>query len=241
MIMRTLVLIGALGLTALACAQDSTAVLSRWRIGVSGSFDLAYHSSVLSSTQATPTSIFDLEDEPKNTYSLGLDLRYDLARHWVLASGLQFTDRGFRIELTDFVATDTISVDPSIPESVLTTVHFQYISIPLMAHYTFGGNKVHYEPGAGVMTDFLHSFFSNVTTVYSDERKETDRFDSRDDIYRSVTLTACVELNVHLTLAERWELRVGPRARYQILSKSEWDVDDRLWEAGLLFGCFYRL
>ena len=244
MSMRTLILSGALGFAAVSCAQDSTAVRSRWRIGVSGSFDLAYRTLTTESSDPSYSAIVDLLNEvqdPKNSYTLGFDLRRDLGRYWILATGLQFTDRGYRMETSDFISVDPIETDPVIPESIKETYHYQYFSLPLMAHYRFGNGKVHFEPGVGLWTDLLHDAYSTVHQEFSNGRVEDSRNSFANYMFRSVTVTACAEFDVHLTLARRWDLRIAPRGRYQLIPSSDTTITNRLWEAGLVFGCFYRL
>ncbi len=242
--MRALVLIGALGLATLACAQDSTSASSRWRIGLSGSYDLAYRTLVTESPDANTEWIVGWRngiETPKKMFTFNIDLRYDLGRHWGLASGLQYADRGYQLEASNFISVDPITSDPAVPISVLTTYHYQYFSVPLLGHYRFGDGRVHFEPGAGIMADLRQQVYSIVVSEFSDGRSEETKSDDRADRYRSFTLTACVEFNVHFALAKRWELRAAPRARYQLIPASDTNIADRLWEAGLLFGCFYRL
>ena len=244
MSVRALVLIGVLGLTSLARAQDSSAVGSRWRIGVSGSHDVAYRTLVVKSSDAwidDHVALRDDSDGPKNTFTLGLDVRFGVGRHWVLASGVQFMDRGYKSVYSGFISADPIEIDPAIPKTLVSKWHFQYFSLPVSVHYTFGHGKVHFEPGAGIMLDLLHSTYSNNELEFADGRIATYVHYPSYHRYRRVALSACAELNAHLALAKRWELRVAPRMRYQLIPSSGTDVADRLWEAGLVLGCFYSL
>lgn len=242
--MRVLVLIGALGLAALACAQDSTSVRSRWRIGASGTYGIGYRYLVSDANNDITNSIIDLRnglEEPATCYWAGLDATFDLDRHWVLASGLHFIDLGYRTDRIQFIVRDPIAQDPLIPESARLNYRYQYVGVPLLVRYRIGKARFHFEPALGVSGEVLVGVHTVVESQWPDGHTSKERNEQDDDAFRHAMVSALCEMNFQYRMGERWELRLAPQARFQLLRTGETTYSDRLYAGGMTLGCLYRL
>lgn len=99
-----------------ARSQDTT---SHFSAGVFASADLCYRRSVAEDGFELMKAEFDSLELFRVGYSAGLALNYDLRENLFLASGIQFSDRGYRID--------------TLKESRISDIryHYQQVEVPV--------------------------------------------------------------------------------------------------------------
>ena len=239
-----LTLLGTLSFT-ISTGQEIPQPRSRWSFGVSGSIDRAF--LTIRNGEANPhlDRIIALREEHESGrigYSAGIDVSRDLGSRWSIASGLRFSDRGFRSHHSSVViATDP--VDPVLNGTSFRTderFHYQYLSLPVMLRSNIGKGRIQFTPAIGIQADLLTAQYSMLEYQFSNasavSEKETDRFSD----YTDLGLSACMELGVIMMIRKAWGIRFAPRACYQITPIADTPIVGHLYEIGLALGATYR-
>lgn len=242
--MRSIAII-SLAWCTLAYAQADGTTRSRWRIGVSGSSDICHHA--WKNGDASEGSRFLYTPAPRNErhdfrlgWTAGLDVSFHLSEHWSIGSGIQFSDRGYRYRYQPgWITVDPVAQDPAIPVELEYRYHYSYVSLPVMVRYTLGKGRVRFDPGFGVWADQLMERSARETRYY----REGSSAQQRSELlmgYNAFAISLCIEFGVSINVSDTWDLRFGPRGRYQLTSLRDTHAD-HLWEAGFMAGISYRL
>lgn len=242
--MRATLLIASIGLSANCCGQ-SEATTSRWSLGLNGSLDRCFRILENGAGDDLRATIIDYRDEHETWrlgWTTGIDVNRSIGVRWVLSTGLQFTDRGFRFEdEAALFATDPS--DPALPANRVRLdyrEHLRYLSVPLMVHFTLGKERLRFEPGLGVWVDYLLSQYSMHRNDF-DGTIQASRVEDKLTEFRALGATMCVDLSMSLRLNEFWSIRFGPRGRVQATALADTPILGYLWEAGCLAGVRYHL
>lgn len=224
-------------------AQDSTHVRSGWSLGASGSFDSCYRTLEITEDNSITHDLVEWRDDhevQRYSYTAGVDVEYAFNDHWILASGIQFSDRGYGTDDTGIIVVDTDG-SATGTGTVAFDYHYRFISFPFMARYSIGKGAWRFVPSVGVCVDRLHQHFSVLTLTLPDGSQDSDRNSDSYTDFNEWGSTACLELPVSVSVCDRVDLRFGPRARYQFTRLTNTPITDHLWEGGFLLGAMIRL
>lgn len=242
--MRATLLFATIGLSGICCGQTE-ATSSQWSFGVSGSLDRCFRILENGAGDDIRARIISYRNEHETWrlgWTTGMDVNRTFGKRWLLSTGLQFTDRGFRFE--DEVALHaTDPIDPVLPANRLRLdyrEHLRYLSVPLMVHFSVGKERLRFEPGLGLWVDHLLSQYS-VHRDDFDGTVQTSRVEDKFTEFRALGATVCVDLSMSLRLNDSWSIRFGPRGRAQATALADTPILGYLWEAGGLAGVRYHL
>lgn len=111
--------------------KDTTTFLDRLFIGVGISPNLSYRSLTSPDSVIFIKNYRDTSESIRNSYAARINASYLLTRNLMLNSGLVFSDRGYRIN--NFNSTNS-----------RYDLHYYYVSIPLIAQYTYTKDKFNF-------------------------------------------------------------------------------------------------
>ena len=122
--------------------QETDNNLSKFSLGISFSPEYSYR--ILKAKEDKYEGLVAMSDsmvEPKFGFTTGIQIRYDILKRLSIESGIQFTDKGSRMTVSNFVAAEPD--DPVLEnlESVTTVEKIYYIEVPLKANYKIISGK----------------------------------------------------------------------------------------------------
>lgn len=240
--MRIAILSCVLTIPVTLLAQDAPDPQKRWSVGVSGSLDVCFRQLVINSDDPYMDLLVDLRDdmeEPRTGFTAGVDITYDLSQHWVLATGLQYNDRGFADKETPLIFTD-VNGSTLSEGSMSAKVHYTFMSVPLLIRYRAGHGKVRFEPALGVSADLYQAQYTDLELNWADGRTEERRTHDEYSDFPTWGVSGWVELCASMPIGERFVLRAGGRGRYQLNELLDAPLSAHLFEAGFMAGAALR-
>ena len=111
--------------------------------------------------------------------------------------------------------------------------------MPPRANATIGQGKVRFIGSLGIITGLLLQE-TQVDWLYYPDHTERDAFNTEID-YNKLQLSPAASAGIDCRLGGRVNLRVEPVVRYGMLDIIDTPVTGRLYSAGLLLGCYWRL
>lgn len=144
------------------------------------------------------------------SYSLGFNTSYQINPRLSLRSGVAFSRKGGRTQESTFEPTTDTSPFTAISQSWIYD-HF-FISVPLVAGYTFPIGNHQFRAGIGINADlYLRTHTINEISSLSDGSSETIKSTNELAPYRDVILSGIVSLEYLYNLTDDFQLYVGPR------------------------------
>ena len=236
-ILHTVLALTGLGLRA----QDTTQAGNGWSIGVSGALDVCYRTTVVVEEGQHTDLLVDMRNDmeiQRTSFTAGVDVEYAFNDHWIMATGMQFSDRGYGTEAQELIAID---FEPFVIGTAEWEYHYRFMSFPFMVRYSIGNGAWRFLPSTGIWIDRLHEKFTRWTITHTDGSHDTGRSTFGNVDFNDWGASACLELPVSVALCDRVDLRFGPRARYQFTQLTNTPITDHLWEGGFLLGAMIRL
>ncbi len=183
-------------------------------------------------------------EEPAFGYTTGLSVRYLVNKKFELESGLQFSDKTFKLDIDrdDFETPDNGLYqpdDPAIPERLTTNYHFYYLGVPVKLNYHFYQKRMRMYVSAGVSADFAIDTKSKTTMKYRDRTESIERNNNGGD-YNKICLSGLAGFGAETALFKRFGIRIEPVFRYSFTPMVDDPMKEYLYSAGLNVAIFYR-
>ncbi len=221
------------------------------QIGINFSTDICYRRLINNDGSATSELVVKTRntmEAAKIGYTTGLNIAYNFSEHLSIASGVQFSNKGYKTSLTaltlgemidpiyGFVNTTT-EQNPNFSDFIYK---YYFIDIPLKVNYIIGKRKIRFISAAGIT---LNIFIKEevLGNVFFDNGNNQQSASASVYSYRKINLSPFVSLGVDWKLNERSTLRMEPTFRYGILKIIDTPVSGYLWNAGLNVSYYYSL
>ncbi len=198
-------------------AQNSEHKINRkLSIGISFSPDYAYRNLYLENDEYDFVGGRNESEKPRFGYTTGLVAKYQFRRRLAIESGIQFSDKGFKIKGTieDFVTSEgtTPYNDPSIPDKYKFDYCFYNIGIPVKLNYYFLQKKVGLFVSGGFSSDF---FLSGKTKYKLEFRDRTEKNSySADENFNKINFTGIAGVGLKTMISQKLHLQFEPVLRY---------------------------
>jgi hypothetical protein len=132
---------------------------------------------------------------------------------------------------------------PSVGDSLFTrtSVHnLQFISIPLIAHYKFINKKLSFNPGVGILVNFLTA--ASLTTEVKDFTNVENEVITNLHGLKKINLSFLLTSDLQYHLSEKWFLIGTPYLKYALSSINKQNVVKTYpYNIGFGMGVRYRL
>ena len=202
----------------LLAAQTKETKLS---FGISFSPDYAYRYLHTNNDPSQTVSMRNKLESSRLGFSTGLVAKYQLKKKWAVISGIQFRDKGEKIELDkeDFIGSYelenydiNIQQDPLIPNNLKTKFHYYYLGIPLKLNYYFSERRVRLFASAGISADF---FLYGKMKYISEYTNRTERgTDDLDNNFHTVNFTGLTGVGLQTNITKQLRFCFEPVFRY---------------------------
>lgn len=176
-------------------------------------------------------------EKAKFGYTTGFNVTFHFSNLLGIETGVQYSNKGYKTKEQDLVY---FPPNPGLPNKSTTYYSYQYISIPLIAKFTFGKRKTRFISSAGLMTNFLIHEKQSVNFTYTDWRKEKRNQSSTSD-FNKIDISPMVSVGIDYKLTSRIHLSAEPTFRFGLIKTKDAPVKEKLWNAGLVFGFSYDL
>lgn len=212
-------------------------------IGVNFSPEMAYRTITDSKTPAV-TNTFNSISSPKFSYTTGFVFNYFVSNNFFIESGLQYSNKGNKIETDGFlVEGNSIPVKDTVYSSYLTRYNIHFLGIPILFGGVLGNKKVRFYATLGVHFDFLLSL-SNVNVV---ERFDGEKFKNRtfyndNQNFKRFNITPTVSAGIDYSITEKTLVRVAPVFRFSAIdfTKSS-SAKYYFYNIGVNLSCFMKI
>jgi len=174
-------------------------------------------------------------EKAKFGHTTGFNLTFNFSHLLAFETGIQYSNKGYRTKEQDLIYSQT-----SLPNKGSTDYSYQYIGIPLKARFAFGKSKVHFISSAGFMTNFLINVKQTNIYTFSDGKTEKINHSSTSG-FSKVDISPIVSIGVDYKLTDKIHLSAEPTFRFGIIKIKNTPVEEKLWNAGLVFGLSYEL
>lgn len=225
---------------------------SRLLIGVNISPDYCYRvlNSSSEGSAAIITGLRNDQEEPKFGYTLGINVTYNINRHFGFEAGIQYSNKGYankELVLTygDFIDprygfTYTTSNGSPTPSKIKFLFNHIYLDLPLRAVYSVGKKRLRFLASMGLTTNI---FLKATTTIVGKYENGDNSRKTQDQPYKYkiINLSPSISLGADYKISKKINLRAEPTFRYGLLTIFDAPIDSYLWNAGLNISCFYAL
>lgn len=201
-----------------------------------------YNDRVLKNNNGTANTnlIISSRDKQENGrigFTAGFNICFSLTNKAELETGTQYSLKGYQTAKYDLVY---IVPDPAAPISAKFLYNYHYIDIPLKINILKGNRRLRFIGSAGFVTNIL--FFTTVTQEldYGGGKSEIRTSESNYN-YKKINISPMVSFGADYRLNHKMYLRAGPVFRYGMLNIINTPISERLWNAGLNMGFYYRL
>ena len=176
-------------------------------------------------------------EEPAFGFTTGLSVRYLVNKKFELESGLQYSDKTFKLDVTkdDFEIPDNGLYqldDPAIPERLTTNYHYYFLGVPLKLNYYFLQKRIRIYLTTGVSADFFLDTKSKTTSIYRDRTETIEHNDNGGD-YNKINLTGLAGFGIETALFQKIGIHIEPIFRYSLMPIHDFMGKENLYSAGL--------
>ncbi len=211
----------------------------RFSFGLSFSPDYTYR---MLSADVDDGGLIDMRNETESArfgYTTGLTVKYLLSERWVLESGLQYADRGDKMESDEpgYIFPD--DSDPFIPDESKSLYHYNFLGIPLKANFYLLNGRTKLFLSAGVSADFFSGSKTKQIHTY-DGREIVNSFSEEGVDFNSMNVMGLAGFGVDYELNRKLELRFEPIVRYSFSSLTTYtDLHTYLYAVGVNFAVYF--
>ena len=231
---KLLLIIAILPLAVLA--QDSSA--SKWSLGINASLDYNYRmlsKTIDNSYLNTFITQRDNIEHPKIGYTAGVTLQYQFTRHLALATGANYSLKGYETKNLQYRMLDTANQPQYYP--AYQGFIFKYIDIPIQLRMSVGHKSVQFIYGFGVnLNVLLESRFVSDFEYYNYQKNINTTKN-----YQKLNISPTIYLGIKYAPTAKINFLFEPTLRYQLLKNIDAPITERLYNVGLNFTTFYRL
>jgi hypothetical protein len=212
---------------------------SRFGIGMNFSSDIGYRNLKNEDGSSMNAYIINYREEteiPKFGFSIGMNVCYELNKHFALESGMRYSNKGYQ---TKYIQFPTFQMPQPILQEVKFVFHYNYMDIPLRLNYTLGDGKIRFLGSFGMTTNVFLSHKQHTVKVYSD-RTEREIADVSHD-FKRITISPTISTGLEYSLNEAMNFRVELIFMYGMTRIIDASVTAYLYNAGLNIGYYIRL
>lgn len=217
-------------------AQDSSG--SKWSLGINASIDYNYRmlsKTIDNSYLNTFISYRDDIEYPKIGYTAGIALQYQFTRHLALATGANYSLKGYETKNLQYRMLDTANQLQYYP--AYQGFIFKYIDIPIQLRMSVGHKSVQFIYGFGVnLNVLLESRFVSDFEYYNYQKNINTTKN-----YQKLNISPTIYLGIKYEPTAKINFLFEPTLRYQLLKNINTPITERLYNVGLNITTFYRL
>lgn len=223
-------------------ASDSTnTTFKRWGVGLTFSPDYCYR-IITSDGSMSMNNIVTFRNEnevPQYGITSGFNVNYFFTKHFSIATGINYSNRGYRTKyFSDFISPSGIP-DPLIPTKINYIYNYNFIEMPLKINFVAGKKKLRFIASAGISANFLLFLKETRIAEYSDGRTITS-YPKPQTGFNFSDLTMLLSAGSDINLTNKLNLRIEPTYRYSLGIKQTSPIKEHLWSAGVNFGLYYK-
>jgi hypothetical protein len=170
-------------------------------------------------------------------YTAGLAVNYTPAGQWSIEAGVQYAQKGYRSKKENLVWPQP---SPAFPTTSKFIYNYFFLDIPLQVKYTTGTGNCRFFCSAGLAFNiFLEGEATGIFEYANGSKdKSTGPATSNEN---KISLSPLLSAGIDYSFKPRMHFRLAPIFRYGITKMIDAPVSERLWNAGLNFGFYYRL
>lgn len=190
--------------------QETDNKLSSFSLGISFSPEYSYR--ILKAKEDKYESLVALADSmevPKFGFTTGIQIRYDILKRLSVESGIQFTDKGSKMTVSNFLAADTN--DPVLQnlKSVTTIAKIYYIEVPLKLSYKIVSGKFSLSVFVGLSANIFLDNNTKSILKYNDGSKDVQS-SNREGSFNSITVSMLTGIGLNYELNNKLSLIFEP-------------------------------
>jgi hypothetical protein len=233
--MKALFLI-TLFFSAGVAAQETS---SKFYWGVISSADAAYRVLSISDEPTNAPVDFIIEsrnnsEKPVLGYQIGGVLGYKWRSRITFESGIVFSRSGYKANFDKFIFPQNSQNDPDLPTSSNAADNFYYLSIPVLAHMSFGQKKLKFVTSLGGGLNYLLA--AQGVSKLSGPKGDTRSTYNRTEEFNRFNFTPQISAGISYDMTEKMQLKILPTFRYGIVRIIDAPITGHLWSAGLNVG-----
>jgi hypothetical protein len=200
-IVKNILLIPIFLFTLTALSQETKNKPSAFSLGIS--FSPEYSNRVLKAKEDEYESLIamiDSSEVPKFGFTTGIHTYYDVLKRLTVESGILFSDKGYKMTSSNFVA-----ADPNDPlllnlKSITEIIKIYYLEIPVKVNYQIVSGKLSVLIVGGVSANIFLDNKVKYTLRYNDGSEDTHDSNSGANMNSlTVSLLAGIGLDYKLT------------------------------------------
>jgi hypothetical protein len=208
-------------------------------VGISSSPDYCYRT--LYNNDSSWSSDFVITQRngyevPKIGFTTGLQLGFGLTRHLELATGLTYSNKGYRTVIMDLT---WIPPDSTRPERAQHWYSYHHADVPIIINMMAGSGSMRLLVTAGVVVNMMFSANKVSKLQYADGNTERLRANQGFDFNR-LNISPALGIGVDFGINDHLGVRVAPTIRYGILKIINSPVTGRLWNVGVNVSCYLK-
>jgi len=210
--------------------SDSLKLSAKWQFGLNFSSDLCFRELYdQNGANQGIISYRDLWEEPKFGFTAGVNTLYSLGRHISIGVGLQYSNKGFKMEMEQ-LNFETPYSQPSVV-NYKTRYNLHYIDVPMGLNFSFGNADLRFVGSAGVAVNVFLTERDKSTFVFPDREEKSVSVPQAD--FNRLNLTPFLSSGLSYMLNPTTTLRIEPTVRYGIFKTVNAPISERLFSAGL--------
>ena len=216
---------------------------NKFSFGLSFSPDYTYRHLSMKNDEYNFVDLRNETDDPRFGFTTGLVTKYKLRERLALESGIQFSDRGERIQkdYNDWTTPDEnviIDPDPGFPDKFKSSYHYYYLGVPVKLNYYFMNGKTKMYASAGVAADYFVVGKNKVVIEFDNNTiKETNNIDEN---FNKVNIIGLVGVGIETNVSQRLTFRVEPTFRYSFTPVVDGDLKGYYYSAGINLVVLYH-
>lgn len=221
--------------------ESSTPDLKRVLIGFNVSPNICYRSLQVNDGSSTSAGIVMSRNENETVklgYSAGLNMCFNLKRHFGIEAGIQYSDKGFRSKM---LILNPLQPDPFVPNKAKFIYNFHCVDIPIKANFTTDEGKIRVFTSVGLTANFFIKETVTSVLFFSDHTERKTRMTSESDNYNKLNITPTISVGVDYRINEKMNLRIEPTLRYGVLKIIDTPVTGYLYSGGINVVYYYGL
>lgn len=179
--------------------------------------------------------LWNAAEEPKFGFTTGLVALFKFNPRFALETGLQFSDKGYKIQST---IRNSEPWPPNPLQKSTNIFHYQYLDIPVKANYFILTKRLKIFVSAGISANI---FLNNKTTLiydYDDGSMETESVSEPD--LKALNVAAMVGVGMDYAIANRLHLRVEPIFRHSVTNTLDAPISRYPYSLGANTALFYE-
>jgi len=197
---------------------------SRVDFGFSFSPDYSYRILKTGATDTWMKNYYDTLEVPRFSYTIGLNVVFNLNERFFLSTGLLFADRGEKTK--KYI----------IPPVNNYLNHYYYLCVPVKANYYVLLKKVKLFVTAGFAADIYLNGQSNVDVGSSGEQKIVGLSSN----LTRLTFSFIGGAGLDCPLTDRWYFKLEPLYRRSLTPIANSDIKKYFYSAGLNLGFYFK-